>query len=332
MIHKILIFLFSTIVVLIFWFSYQIYFPREPLCEKEMVFTISKGDGFLKIGDELEKEGVISNSFYFKIYAFLSGKFNKFQAGSYIFCINDNISNISKIISRGDIAQKKITIVEGWNIENIAEYLDSLDIADKDSFLKKVKSSDFDDLYWFLEEKPKESSLEGYLFPDTYFIPYNSDVELIIELMLANFNDKLSDELKDEIKNQEKSFFEIITLASLIEKEVRSYEDKRLVSGVIYNRLNINMPLQIDATISYITGKRTVAISIAETKIDSPYNTYKYRGLPIGPICNPGIESIKAALFPKESDYFYYLSKPNGETVFSKTHEKHIIAKNKYLR
>ncbi len=150
--------------------------------------------------------------------------------------------------------------------------------------------------------------------------------------MLANFNNKLNANLKSEIEKQEKSFFDIITIASLIEKEVREYKDKRLVSGIIRKRLEIGMPLQVDATISYITGRRTTEISIAETKIDSPYNTYKYRGLPITPICNPGIESIKAALYPKESDYLYYLSKPDGETVFSRNHQEHIAAKNRYLR
>ncbi len=330
--NKIIVSFFLIIFFSFVWLYYQVYFPQEPFCEDEIIFLIPKGESFFEIGDNLERKGIINSSFYFKIYALLSGSFNRFQAGNYIFCTDDNIKNISEIMKRGDIAQKKITIIEGWNVRDIAEYFESLDLAEEEGFLKKVKSSDFDYLYSFLEEKPKETGLEGYLFPDTYFIPYGADVESVIELMLANFDNKLNDDLKSEIKKQQKSFFDIITIASLIEKEVREYEDKRLVSGIIRKRLKIGMPLQIDATISYITGRRTTAISIAETQIDSPYNTYKHRGLPIGPICNPGIESIKAALYPKESDYLFYLSKPDGETVFSRNHQEHVAAKNKYLR
>ncbi len=329
---KIIVSFFLIVSFSFSWFYYQVYLPREPSCENEIVFLIPKGESFFEIGDNLEKEGIISSSFYFKIYALLTGSFNRFQAGNYIFCTDDNIKNVSETMKRGDVAQKKVTIIEGWNIRDIAEYFESLNLADKEVFLRKMKSSDFDYLYSFLEEKPKETGLEGYLFPDTYFIPYSADVESIIELMLANFDNKLNTDLKSEIEKQEKSFFDIITIASLIEKEVREYEDKRLVSGIIRKRLEIGMPLQIDATISYITGRRTTVISTDETKIDSPYNTYKYRGLPIAPICNPGIESIKAALYPEESDYLYYLSKPDGETVFSRNHQEHVIAKNKYLR
>ncbi len=330
--NKILGLIILILVVVFSWFYYQIYFPQESFCQEEIVFIIPRGESFSEIGNNLEKKGIIENSFYFKIYAVLSGTFRQFQAGNYVFCSNDSIKKITETMRRGDVTQERITVIEGWNIKDIGEYFEKLNIIGKKDFLKKANSSEFNHLFSFLEEKPKESGLEGYLFPDTYFVPYGVDVDLIIELMLNNFNNKVKSDLKNEIKEQEKSFFEIIKLASLIEKEVREYEDKRLVSGIIQKRLEIGMPLQIDATISYITGKRTVAVSIAETRIDSPYNTYKYKGLPIAPICNPGVESIKAALFPKESDYLYYLSKPNGETVFSRTHQEHVAAKNKYLR
>jgi UPF0755 protein len=121
-------------------------------------------------------------------------------------------------------------------------------------------------------------------------------------------------------------------MASLLEKEVKSLEDKKIVSGILWKRLENNMPLQVDATISFITGKKDANISIEETKIDSPYNTYKYRGLPLGPICNPGLESIIAAIYPETSNYWFYLSTPEGKTIFSKTLDEHNIAKQKYLK
>ena len=195
-------------------------------------------------------------------------------------------------------------------------------------------SSDFD----FLKDKPKTISLEGYLFPDTYQIAYGTPIEEAVRIMLQNFDTKLNQGLKNEIlkptvpTQQKKTIFEIITMASLIEKEVKTKEDKELISGILWKRLKNKMPLQVDATVSYITGEKTMEVSKEETQIDSPYNTYKYRGLPLGPISNPGIESIEAAIYPKSSQYWYYLSTPDGETIFSKTLEKHNIAKAKYLK
>lgn len=121
-------------------------------------------------------------------------------------------------------------------------------------------------------------------------------------------------------------------MASLVEKEVKTLEDKKLVSGVLWKRLENGMPLQVDATISYITGKKNAKILIADTQIDSPYNTYKYRGLPLGPISNPGLDSIVAALYPQESSYWYYLSTPEGQTIFSRTLDEHNQARAKYLK
>jgi UPF0755 protein len=301
-------------------------------CEEKIIFSISKGENFLKIGDNLVKENVIKNSFSFKFHSLLSQKYKSFKAGNYLLCSNENVLNIIDKIYRGDIYEKKITIVDGWNLNDIALYFENLKIIEKDFFLNNYNQNKFNSDFIFLKEKPEESTLEGYLFPDTYLVPYDSDIDSIIKTILSNFRNKLSDEIQDDIKKQGKSIFEIITVASLIEKEVRSYEDKRLVSGIIWKRLEIGMPLQIDATVVYITGKKSTKVSIAETKIESPYNTYRYRGLPVGPICNPGIESIKAAVYPEKSNYLFYLSKLDGETVFSERYQDHLIAKNKYLK
>ena len=185
---------------------------------------------------------------------------------------------------------------------------------------------------------PKNLSLEGYLFPDTYYFRKEEGgdgkegIKNFVKLMLTNFDKKLTPALRTEIERQKKSIFEIVTTSSLIEKEVRTFDDKKIVSGILRKRLKTGIPLQIDATIVFITGKKTTEISIEETKIDSPYNTYKYKGLPLGPIANPGIESIIAALYPESSEYWYYLSAPDGKTIFSRTLEEHNIAKFKYLK
>ena len=150
--------------------------------------------------------------------------------------------------------------------------------------------------------------------------------------MLENFDLKLTLELRQEIASQEKTIFEIVTMASLLEKEVRTLDDRKLVAGILWKRLENKVPLQVDATVAYITGKKTTKVSKEDTEIDSAYNTYKYLGLPLGPICNPGIESIVASLYPQDSNYWYYLSTPEGETIFSRTLQEHNIAKAKYLK
>ena len=183
-----------------------------------------------------------------------------------------------------------------------------------------------------MSELPETASLEGYLFPDTYEISEGESPEDIIKNILVNFEKKITRELKEAIALKNKSVFEIITMASMIEKEVKTINDKKIVSGILWKRLEDGMPLQVDATINYITGKNHKSALLADLKINSPYNTYKYQGLPLGPISNPGIDSILAAIYPTESKYWYYLSADSGKTIFSKTLKEHNAAIAKYLR
>jgi UPF0755 protein len=159
-----------------------------------------------------------------------------------------------------------------------------------------------------------------------------SEAKDLVKKMLDNFDDKLTPDLRAEIKKQGKTIFEIITMASLIEKEVITKEDKEMVSGIFWRRMKIGMPLDSCATIAYVLGVNKWRYSYEDTRIPSPYNTYLNAGLPLGPICNPGLESITAAVYPKTSAFLFYLSTPEGETIYSRTLEEHNIAKAKYLR
>ena len=154
----------------------------------------------------------------------------------------------------------------------------------------------------------------------------------IAEKMLLNFDKKLTPQIRTEVQVRGKTVFEVVTMASLLEKEVRSKEDKELAAGVLWKRLEHGIFLQVDATVAYITDKSGTQISRADLEIDSPYNTYVYAGLPLGPISNPGMESILAALYPKENEFWYYLATPKGETLFSRTLEEHNLKKVKYLK
>ena len=330
---------------LFFKICFEIYTPVDSKGE-EKTFIINQGDGVLTIAQNLEEKKLIRNKYIFGFYLFLRGEQGKLKAGQYRISSAMNVPEIADIIISGKIEQRKITIIEGWNLINIAEYfLVNNIIENKDDFYKivgyprvdynlkpdKPRPIEFNN-YLFLKEKPKNISMEGYLFPDTYYVQADASAEEIVFVLLNNFDKKFSSEIREEIKEQGKTIFEILVMASLIEKEVRSKEDMEIVSGILWKRLKIGMPLQVDATVVYLTGKKSTRVSIAETQIDSPYNTYKYRGLPIGPICNPGMNSILAAIRPKESPYFFYLSTPEGETLYSRTLEEHNIKKFKYLK
>jgi UPF0755 protein len=231
---------------------------------------------------------------------------------------------IASKMANGDVIRDRIVIFEGWGTNDIGKYLESRDICKQDYFISLTKK-DYSDKFNFLGDKPKNVNLEGYLFPDTYEIAKQETCEDILSAMLANFGQKLTPALRTEIKNQKKSIFDIVTMASMIEKEVKSLDDKKIVSGILWKRIAIGMPLQLDATIVYITGNPKV--STKDTQINSPYNTYKYYGLPKGPISNPGIDSITAAIYPTQTNYLYYLT--DGKTIFSETLEQHNTAKAK---
>jgi UPF0755 protein len=337
-----LIFLFFVVFLLLFVLP-KIFLAEDPYSQTSVLFLIKKGQGFLEISKNLELTGVIKNKFYFDFYLVLTGDYKKLQAGQYFLSPSMIIPEIVQRFVSGETNQIKVTIPEGFICQQIETELNSklqtttppppsrLRQAPR-SDLCQLLMSEFKSEFDFFKNAPEKVNLEGFLFPDTYYFSVEETNEEIIQKFLINFAKKLKPELKEETNRQGKTIFEIVTMASMIEKEVKTFEDKKLVSGILWKRLKNGMPLQVDATISYITGKKSANISVEETKIDSPYNTYKYKGLPLGPISNPGLDSILAAIYPEESNYWYYLSTPEGKTIFSKTLEEHNIAKAKYLK
>ncbi len=281
----------------------------------ETPFIIEKGDGLKVIASNLEKEGIIRNNIWFNLYVIYKGQTAHLQAGEYSLGSNLNIIQIANKIFNGDVIPRevKITIPEGFNLKQIDARLAEAGLIEAG-------------------ELSVQFELEGYLFPDTYQFNKGMDLNDILNIIKENFNNKLDDSLKNGIERQKKTIEEIIIMASLIEKEVPLYEDSRIVSGIFWKRLSINYPLQSCATVAYALGKDKWIYSVEDTKIESPYNTYKNIGLPPGPICNPGISAIKAAIYPKYTDYYFFLSKPDGETVFSSTFEEHQGNIVKYLR
>lgn len=296
-----------------FYINCQINTPlRSDLPGK--TFSIKSGESLEEIADNLEKEELIRSSFWFSLYVLYKGWAGHLLAGEYNLSPSLTVPEIALKITDGQInpSEVRITIPEGFTLEKIDARLAKAGLIREGELLQY-------------------SELEGYLFPDTYWFRRGDEPEKIILKMRQNFNEKIDQELKNEISKQGKTLEEIIIMASLLEKEVSSYEDRRIVSGIFWKRIKDNYPLQSDASLSYIFEDDKPRHTIDETKVDSPYNTYQNIGLPPGPINNPGLLSIKAAIYPLKTDYYFFLSAPNGKTIFSKTLEEHNKNKAKYF-
>lgn len=317
------------------WLWYVHAEMHKPLSENSastIFFTVTKGDSVNEIGKHLVENGIIKSDFIFRLYTW-EKNLHRLQAGKYALNAHMTPAEIADMIENGKIYYDyvKITIPEGFTMSDIQTRLNESPLWEKsEKNLYDYKAGDFSEKYDFLRDISANSILEGYLFPDTYQFERGVSSEFIIQKMLDNFNEKLSPALREEAINQNKSIYDIITMASIIEKEVRTEEDMKLVSGILWKRMAIGMPLETDATVSYVVGKQT--LSLNDLKVNSPYNTYKYKGLPKGPISNPGLHAIQAALYPVNSDYLFYLSKPDGVTVFSRTFQEHSKAKATYLK
>lgn len=292
-----------------------------------VTFVIESGQGLETISKNLEEARIIKSDFIFGLYLKYEGEASSVLAGEYVIAKNLNMIEVANIITEGNIVSQKITFPEGWTIEKIANRLAANNIVSKVDFINATKQ-DYD--YSFLASKPKSADLEGYLYPDTYEFGKNITAEQVVEKMLTNFDRKFTDELQIKVKSSGLSMYEVVTLASIVEREVAKPEDRKLVASVFLNRLDINMALESCATIQYITGENKSQFTYEETRIDHIYNTYINRGLPPGPIGSPSIDSIEAVLNPQESDYLYFLS-ADGETYFSYTFDEHEAKKAKYL-
>jgi len=314
----------------------EIYVPKNYWDKTIVVFSIKKGDSLGAIAMNLKNQGLIKNDLFFKLYVLSKGISGKMQAGSYALSPSMNISDISGLFFLGEAIEKKIKIIEGWDLKDILDNVSKDGIYAEDQIPKalySVEVQQFISSFKYLGKDAKKTAYEGYFFPDTYKINLETTAEDFLKNIFSNFDQKLTPDLRKEIDRQKKSIEDIVIMASIIEKEVKNVADKKVVSGILWKRIKIDMPLQVDATLLYnndlIDGNRVL---ISDTQVDSLYNTYKNKGLPPGPICNPGLDSIKAAIYPTSSNYLYYLSAPGGKTIFSENFEQHKAAKFKYLR
>ncbi len=294
-------------------------------------FTVYPGESPYSIGERLEEAGIISSARLFYAYIRYNNLGQKLEAGDYTLSPSMTIPEIVNVLQHGRAKEITITVPEGWRMEQLADYLEEQGIMSAEEFLAWAKRDLWADHYDFLKEVPEGASLEGYLFPDTYRLPFPASPKDLIARMLENFEAKVTPEMRAKASELGLTFHQAVILASIVEKEAVLPEERPLIAGVFLNRLRKKMPLQADPTVQYAKGYDKTAgrwwspITIEEAiSIQSPYNTYLNLGLPPGPICSPGLESIKAVLYPAKTDYLFFFS-PNGSShIFSKTYEEHL--------
>lgn len=255
---------------------------------------------------------------------------NKLKAGNFMLSRSQTLEEIVKVIVEGKESHLTFTIPEGYTLKEMGQLLEKQGLVASQGEWMKAISIPYE--YSFLNDIPQDrpNRLEGFLFPDTYNITETTNAEDIVSMMLGQFARLWEEEYAALAENQELSALEVVTIASLIEREAAVPEERETISGVIDNRLRINMPLQIDATVLYSLKEHKEIVTNADLKIDSPYNTYKHVGLPPGPIAAPGKDSIKAALNPEKHSYFYYVSRGDGTHEFTKNFNEHLQAISKY--
>ncbi len=308
----------------------------KPKDESYVQVTIPEGTPAVAISGILADNGIVKNAKSFTLYTRLHKLASKYQAGQYALSPSMSMGEIADIISTGKVNTIKITIPEGYTEYDIAELVAKEDGLSKKKFIKALESGKFVSEYGFLKNaQQNEHMLEGYLMPETYSVPAGTSEEDIIRLLLDGHANVFTDKMRAKAKKLGRSENEIMIIASIIEKECADVGDQPIVASVIYNRLNTNYPLQMDSTIQYVLGLEGVRkddLLYADTEVDSPYNTYTNAGLPAGPICNPGASAIKAALYPENTDYMYFVLDDDlsGKMAFSKDYNDFLKDKDAY--
>ncbi len=299
-------------------------------------FKIDSGESIGRISENLVSAGLIGDPFYFKFYLWKKGQGGAVKAGEYRLSSSMSVAQIAEMFIEGKIIDDEITVLipEGLTSGEIEKILIDSKLLKKGEFVDAVKNENIIKNYsqfGFLRDKPENGNLEGFLFPDTYKFFKDATPEEIVKKMLSNFDKKIDLEMREEIARQGKTIFEVLTLASIVQEEANGANDMKIIAGIFINRLKIGKALEADSTINFITGKKMSQALYSDLENSSLYNTYKNIGLPPGPIDNPGLDALRAVIWPRETAYLYFLHAPDGKAYYGKTYQEHLRNRVKYL-
>jgi UPF0755 protein len=304
--------IFFLIVVLV---AYHIIAGAPSNFPLRAMVKIEKGETLSGVAERFSGESLIKYPFVFELFVRLFGGQDGVKAGTYYFPNHLSSAGVALRLVRGDlgVAPVRVTLPEGVTVREMADiFAESLPGFDKAAFIA------------YAGEK------EGYLFPDTYFFLPTADAHEVADVLMATFGQKIQD-LQGDIDKSDRSLADIVTMASLIEREASKPEDRRVIAGLLWKRVDEKMPLQVDAVFPFILGKHTFQLTLDDLQVDSPYNTYRYPGLPAGPIGNPGMDALTAAVNPQASPYWFYLSDLKGTIHYAVDFDGHKRNKTRYL-
>jgi len=313
------------------FYFYQYYigvleYAYNPDSDDRVVVTIKQGSTASEVADLLYSQELIKSPFIFNLYLKQNDLADQLKAGRIVLQENYDLKQIAQALAEGKSEEMAVTILEGWTLKQIADYLEEAGLTTSDSFLSCAASCEF--IFDFLPA----GYVEGYLYPDTYFVnagTFNDDA--FITRLIQTLKNKLSTEDWNAVDASGRTFEEIMIMASIVEREERDPEERPVVAGILWDRFDNSVGLGADATVLYALGRTKGGLTYDDLQIDSPYNTRKYRGLPPTPISNPSLSSIHAALYPEKTDYFYYLHGSDGEIHYAETLDEHNANKRKYL-
>ena len=302
-------------------------FSKEPANPdaSEITFIIERGDTLSIVSQKLENKGVISESELFGIYALLKDQAKNLKAGEYALSGADTPRRILEIITQGKVKLYRLTVPEGLNLFETGTLAEKAGFGTREAFILAAESTEFTRSLGI-----RAKTLEGYLFPETYYFPKSADEKDVIREMVRRFQKVYTDEWKERTRKIGFKVHEIVTLASIIEKETGEASERPVISSVFHNRLDRGMRLESDPTVIYGIEDFDGNITRGDLRTPTPYNTYVIKGLPPGPIANPGKMSLRAALYPADTEYVFFVSKNDSTHKFSKTLKEHNRAVRKY--
>lgn len=305
--------------------------PMDSENMQSVSIEIPTGTGTSGIATILEENGLIRNTTVFRFQSKMKGFDGKYKAGEYTLSKSMSTIQVMENIVKGNVNTVRFTIPEGYTLKKISEKLSAEGLINEEIFNEEVKSGVFE--YDFLKDAQVGTlRLEGYLYPETYDIYTTASEKDIIDRLLLQFNKVFKKEYYDRAKELGLNINQIMTIASIIQGEAVKEDEMDVIASVIYNRLKIDMALQVDATVQYALDARTERVTTENTKVDSPYNTYQNKGLPPGPICSPGNKAIEAALYPADTNYIYFVAKGDGYHAFSSNYRQFLKDKKAYIK